>query len=142
MAESIVEELKRLESGVRMFDAKLMCEVLVLAPVMFIIGDNPMLSELCNHQGSTAKRFCRICMVSSFIQCHSTFNPLCIHLLQVDKAYCPDMVGPLRTREVYDNFCKKIKAEVINTRKRQISTEYGFQDVHNPLMNLHIDLYM
>lgn len=64
MAESIVKELKHLESGVRMFDSKLMQEVFVLAPVMFIIGDNPMLSELCNHQGSTAKKFCRICMVN------------------------------------------------------------------------------
>lgn len=60
---------------------------------------------------------------------------------QVDKDYYPDTIGPLRTKEVYSNYCKRIKREVINTRRRQISTEYGFRDVHNPLMSLNIDLY-
>lgn len=52
IAIPLVEDFKRLESGVVVYDAYLMCEVLVSG------------SELVNHLGSRAKRFCRKCMVS------------------------------------------------------------------------------
>ena len=67
LARPIVEDLIELEDGVRMHDEVLKQEVLVRAPVIFILGDNPMCSELCNHQGSTARRFCRICLVRSLL---------------------------------------------------------------------------
>lgn len=63
MAKDLVENLLKLESGVRMYDAMLNQYVFVVAPVMFIIADNPMSSDLCNHQGNSARRFCRMCMV-------------------------------------------------------------------------------
>lgn len=63
LAEDLVENLLELESGIVMFDAMLGQQVLVVAPVMFVMADNPMSSELCNHQGSTARMFCRMCMV-------------------------------------------------------------------------------
>lgn len=58
-----MESLIKLEKGVVMFDALLKQNVLVMAPVILIIADNPMSSELCNHQGSSARKFCRICLV-------------------------------------------------------------------------------
>lgn len=64
LAKPIVDNLKKLEQGVKMFDACWNRHVLVMAPVILIIADNPMGSELCNHQGSTATRFCRMCLVT------------------------------------------------------------------------------
>lgn len=63
LVEPVVDSLLRLEDGIVMYDALLKQEVLVVAPVMFVIADNPMSSELCNHQGSMARRYCRMCMV-------------------------------------------------------------------------------
>ena len=47
-----------------MYDAFLEKEVLLISHVMLILSDNARASELLNHLGSRAKRFCRICMVS------------------------------------------------------------------------------
>ena len=58
-----MENLLKLQDGVCMFDAMLNQQVFVQAPVMYLMADNPMGSELCNHQGSTARLFCRMCMV-------------------------------------------------------------------------------
>ena len=61
----MVEELKELECiGMPEFDAHLQVEVLVVAPVLCFIGDNPRASEIMNHLGPGSKMFCRICMVS------------------------------------------------------------------------------
>lgn len=63
LAEPLVDNLLQLEKGIEMYDAYLKQNVLVVAPVMFIMADNPMSSELSNHQGSMARKFCRICSV-------------------------------------------------------------------------------
>ena len=75
LAEPIVENLLRLQDGVPMYDVTLKETVLVIAPVLLFIADNPMAAELCNHQGSCARRFCRMCLVSV----------LCAHLLLYTK---------------------------------------------------------
>lgn len=64
LAEPLVDNLLELEQGVVLYDALLGKEVLIRVPVMLVIADNPMASEICNHQGSTAIRFCRMCLVS------------------------------------------------------------------------------
>ena len=64
MAEALVDDLLKLEEGIPMYDASVQETVLVVAPVMLVIADNQMASELCNHQGSSARRYCRMCMVS------------------------------------------------------------------------------
>ena len=64
MAEPLVENLLQLENGIEVYDAFLEQNVIVVAPVMFIMADNPMSSDLCNHMGSTARKFCRMCLVS------------------------------------------------------------------------------
>lgn len=64
MARPIVEELKELEfHGLAAYDAYLKTTVLVVAPVICIICDNPRASEVTNHLGPSSKRFCRMCMV-------------------------------------------------------------------------------
>ena len=50
LVEPIVDSLQKLAHGIEMFDAWLKRPTLVIAPVMLIIADNPMGSELCNHQ--------------------------------------------------------------------------------------------
>ena len=64
MAEAIVGELKILEEGIEAFDAMLKKDVLVLAPLICILADNPRASEILNHLGGAAKKYCRMCMVS------------------------------------------------------------------------------
>ena len=68
LAKPVADSLAKLEQGVPMYDAYLKQQVLVIAPVLLIIADNPMASELCNHQGSTATRYCRLCLVSSGVK--------------------------------------------------------------------------
>ena len=66
-AEPIVEDLLVLENdGVVMFDSLLAVDVLVVAPVLCIIADNPRASEVAGHAGNSAKKFCRICEVNSY----------------------------------------------------------------------------
>ena len=68
MTAPIVEDLIGLEmDGIIVYDAYLKQEVLAVAPVLCILGDNPRASELLNHQGSTARKFCRMCMVNAVL---------------------------------------------------------------------------
>ena len=57
MAEPIVQELIFL----------LNCSVVVFARVIGVMCENPRASELLNHAGSTANKYCRMCMVSSYL---------------------------------------------------------------------------
>ena len=65
MAMPMVDELLKLESGVVLYDAMLQQEVVVLAPVLAVLSDNPRHSELLNHHGGRARKFCRMCMVGN-----------------------------------------------------------------------------
>ena len=65
MTEPIISDLQILETtGLTTFDAHLQQEVLVIAPVILGMHDNPRASEVVNHMGSAANLFCRMCMVS------------------------------------------------------------------------------
>lgn len=60
----ITDELIQLENnGVDVYDAYLDERVLVIAPLLCIICDNPMASNLLNHLGGSATKYCRFCMV-------------------------------------------------------------------------------
>ena len=64
MAEPIVTQLKELESsGVECYDALLQTTVLLFAPVILMLADNPRHSELLSHRGSSCNKFCRMCVV-------------------------------------------------------------------------------
>lgn len=65
MSQPMVDDLLNLETnGVVAYDAHLGEDVLVVAPVICAICDNPRDAEIMNHSGSSARMFCRKCMVS------------------------------------------------------------------------------
>ena len=67
MAEPIVQQLLTLEErGMFTYDAHLKEKVLVVAPVITLICDNPRASELINHLGATARCYCRMCLVRCY----------------------------------------------------------------------------
>ena len=63
MSEALVDELLQLEQGIILYDSYLKRNVFVKAPVICILSDNARSSDLTNHLGATAKKFCRKCMV-------------------------------------------------------------------------------
>lgn len=64
MCEPIAEDLKVLdEKGMVVHDAATGQDVMIYAPVICIICDNSRASELVNHRGSAANKYCRICQV-------------------------------------------------------------------------------
>ena len=66
MSEAISTELSKLENdGV----AHLKEFIIVVSPLLCIVADNPRASEILNHLGGCAHRYCRMCMVSRTVQC-------------------------------------------------------------------------
>ena len=66
MAVPVVSELKLLEdTGIEAYDAKLQCEVIVIAPVLCFLCDNPRVAEICSQLGATSVKYCRVCMVGA-----------------------------------------------------------------------------
>ena len=63
MAGALVDDLKALERGIHVFDAFTGTDALLIAPVICALCDNARAAELLNHLGSSAKMFCRKCMV-------------------------------------------------------------------------------
>ena len=68
MSEALAMELIKLEGeGIEAIDSHLKESVLVVAPLMCLVADNPCASEVLNHLGGSARRYCRMCMVSKII---------------------------------------------------------------------------
>ncbi len=64
MAEPLVNDLMELESnGIIASDGFLDCDMLLVAPVMAVLADNPRHSEIMSHLGPLSKKYCRMCMV-------------------------------------------------------------------------------
>lgn len=61
MLPDIVDDLKKLENGIEMFDAESGQTVLVVVPVSFISADNPRHAELACSKGLSASFPCRKC---------------------------------------------------------------------------------
>lgn len=64
MTNALVKELLVLEKGITVYDDFLKHDIYLLAPVMCILADNARSSELLNHLGATAIKYCRMCMVN------------------------------------------------------------------------------
>lgn len=64
MASLCVPDFQKLEKGIEMYDAHLQTNVLVVTPILLMLADNPQPSELLNHLGGRANKYCRMCMVS------------------------------------------------------------------------------
>ena len=74
MSVEIAKDLRMLEERKVMVDAHIKEEVLILAPVICFICDDVRASELLNHMGSTANKYCRICHARQCInRLHSNF---------------------------------------------------------------------
>lgn len=81
MSEALVEELLQLERGVILYDSYLNRNIFVIAPVICILADNARASELTNHLGATANKFCRKCMVRQKVKCY-TVHVFYLHLVK------------------------------------------------------------
>lgn len=66
MTDALVDDLLLLEEGFVVFDSLTQRDIVVLSPVLAILCDNARASELLNHSGARAIKFCRKCMVSEF----------------------------------------------------------------------------
>ncbi|KAL5486601.1 hypothetical protein EMCRGX_G019103 [Ephydatia muelleri] len=122
MSKPISEELVRLEQeGVVVYDALYKEMVLVIAPLMCIVCDNPRASELLNHLGSSAIKYCRICM------CDKTENP--------------DELSELRTMSLALQQIAEIEALRTEQEKIEMRKLYGVRETLNPLFSIHADLY-
>jgi hypothetical protein len=60
-ASPLVDDLKLLEDGLKMYDVEYDENILVYAPVLFITGDNVRHAEIVCHKGSRATCPCRKC---------------------------------------------------------------------------------
>ena len=64
ISQPVVDDLLDLElHGITAYDAHLQEDMLVVAPLMCVLCDNPQHSEIMNQSGPSANLFCRICMV-------------------------------------------------------------------------------
>ena len=63
MADPLVQDLKMLEKGIKVFDAFSGSDIFIVTPVLCVLCDNVHVSELLGHLGSKAKKLCRFCMV-------------------------------------------------------------------------------
>ncbi|CAB4010556.1 Hypothetical predicted protein [Paramuricea clavata] len=61
LGKEIATDLKNLEEGMLMYDAKDDQQVFVQCPVLLVACDNPRASEFAHHMGSSATHFCRTC---------------------------------------------------------------------------------
>ncbi|KAL0073561.1 hypothetical protein F4703DRAFT_1921113 [Phycomyces blakesleeanus] len=65
MLPPIVDDLIRLEKGIEMYSEDYGEVVLVIAPLLLFMGDNPRQSQLAMHKGTSAKKFCQKCLIPS-----------------------------------------------------------------------------
>eukprot|EP00731_Ephydatia_muelleri_P013349 Em0007g659a len=104
----IVEELLLLESeGIEAYDAFSDCQVLVVAPLICVICDNPRAKELCNQLASSTRKYCRICMA--------------------DKIDSPDFIGVPRTRALSLSQMEEISSQT--SISRTYNTHAGRKEV-------------
>lgn len=122
LSRPIAQELSTLETeGVVMFDALYQELVLVVAPLLCIVCDNPRASDLLNHLGSQATKHCRMCMVSR------TENP--------------DTVCSMRTKAIAMEQIAQINAQQIQQERMVMRKSFGLREDDNPLLSIPADLY-
>eukprot|EP00731_Ephydatia_muelleri_P006511 Em0003g759a len=104
----IVEELLLLESeGIEAYDAFSDCQVLVFAPLICVICDNPRAKELCNQLASSTRKYCRICMVFAIAYAKS-YNR---HLKEQWKSVCQNFIDSVKVH--FPNLLRRPKMHLI-----------------------------
>ena len=144
MAHPIVDDLLALENeGVVVYDALNQREVLVVAPVISGIADNPRASEMSNHLGNSANLFCRKCEVSIMLQSHTSMNYACRYqfCIQVDSREDPSELGDPRSKLKAIEQIEIIRQQKTTKAKESKKKEFGLKDAENPLFKLSVDLY-
>eukprot|EP00731_Ephydatia_muelleri_P020757 Em0013g484a len=122
MAVPLVQEFTALENeGIIAYDAFLQRNVIVVAPILNIICDNPRGAGVCSHLGATTSKYCRICMADVTTGLHS--------------------IGCLRNKP--DTLCQIARIRSARTQKemKQLQKEFGVSAKPNPLLELFIDLH-
>ena len=145
LVEPVISDLENLEKGVTMYDEHLKREILVIAPVILGLHDNPRASETTNHLGSAANLFCRMCMVSCIITGVPDGHGLvgaCYKkdIFQCDKRFTPQRLGVMKTKAKALAQIEIIKQATERQRKDK-QTLYGLSERYNPLFQLTVDLF-
>ena len=144
MALPFVDELKLLENkGVHAYDAFLQATVLVVAPVICIPCDNPQASEVTNNLGTSAKMFCRICMVCDTLkQVCSVSGEITAHFLfQCNRDNDPTTLAELRTKDHTLKEIAHISSQCTVRQKAALQTQYGVTNTPNAFLELPLDLH-
>lgn len=140
MTETLAPELTILEqNGVIVYDAFLNKQVIVVAPVICVLADNPRASELLNHMGSSARRYCRMCMVINL-------GSNCMYVLlslysKADKEVNPCVVDIPRTLELTLQQILNIKSQNLQKDKSELRTLYGIKEDENSMLTIPADLF-
>jgi hypothetical protein len=76
MIQPVVEQLARLQRGIRAFDATTRRKIVICGGLVMGTGDNPAASDLCAHNWKS-NRPCRVCLfnkknVSSYVDVHQS----------------------------------------------------------------------
>lgn len=122
MAQPIAQELLQLETeGVEVFDAHHQEYVHVIAPLLCVICDNPRSSQLLNHLGASANKYCRFCMA--------------------DRNETPHLVCEQRTTVNSLQHMPTIVSQRCEEAKSQKRTLFGVREDFNPLLHIPCDLY-
>eukprot|EP00731_Ephydatia_muelleri_P033683 Em0035g20a len=122
MSGPIADELTGLEmDGIEVYDAYLNEQVLVIAPLLCIICDNPQASKLVNHLGGSANKYCRFCMA--------------------DRDTSPCLVCEERSLQQSLQQMEIIRSQRTEALREQHRTLYGVREVSNPLLHVPSDLY-
>ena len=140
LSAPIVEDLLKLEDGMYMHDASMEEQVLVFTPVLSILCDNPRASELLNHLGSSAKKFCRLCLVNFLIVQYIVCIIIQPFLVQSDKSNSAQ-VGQPRSKEQAIQQMAEITSQPNEAAKNATRREYGLKERPNPLFRLSVDLF-
>ena len=152
MADPIVDDLVKLENeGLVTYDALLGQEVLVIAPLICAICDNPRASEITNHNGSTAKKFCRMCLVSIckrakplshisyIVYNYDIIGPKLY--IQCDRMQNPWKIGAPRSTQQALQQIAAIQQQPSEAQKKEKRTSCGLSEKYNPLFQLSVDLF-
>ena len=139
LVEGFIHDLTQLETeGMVMYDSHLKTDVLVRAPVIMAICDNPRASEMLSHMGGTANKYCRMCMVSKSVR--SMLHNYGALTSQCDKTVNPTSIAKERTKTSSMTQTSLIK-QAEGSRKQSLQTKYGLHDRYNPLFQLSVDFF-
>eukprot|EP00731_Ephydatia_muelleri_P004501 Em0002g677a len=124
LSEPITQQLTALETeGVfNTFDASHQETVLVVAPLMCIVCDNPRASVLLNHLGSAALKHCPRCMTT--------------------RQKNPVTVCALRTKDMALQQIAQINALLTEADRVGMRKSFGLGEDYNPLLYIPADLYL